>query len=189
MAIAQFINVDYLKKNSTIQMNVDNDTLTPYILLAQDTHIAEAIGSSFYDHLQNAVATSATTSDELYFLTTFVQPALAQWALWLVLPFLDSKITNKGIVNQNSEWSTTAEEAKYKRMSNAVRDMAEFKLKRLVKYLCDNSILFPEYRNPTSPENLPRNGKAYFSGMYLGNADGGSRGRDRYHYPKGCNNC
>jgi len=76
-------------------------------------------------------------------------------------------MTNKAVSTQSSEFSqpSTLEDIKYLRQS--IRDLAEFLTKRLTKYLCDNQSLFPEYQNPDTPENLPKNSRVYTSGVYI----------------------
>lgn len=167
MSTVRFISTDYIKINTPIQENVDSDILLPFILSAQDTHIHQALGTTFYTRLKNGVINNDLNSDELELMRSYIQPCLAQFAFYEVLPHLNYKPTNKAISQSSSEYSqpSALEEIKYLRQS--VRDLAEFYLKRLNKYLCDYSSLFPEYENPDDKENLGKSRKSYFTGIYM----------------------
>ena len=163
----KFISTDYLKENTTIEENVDDHKLVPFIYSAQDTHIQQVLGASFYNRLKEGVVNNNLNSDEEDLLRDYIQPALAQWSFYEVYPFLNFKATNKAISKESSEWSQASELEEIKYMRQSIRDLAEFYLKRLVKFLCDYTHLFPKYQNPDSKDNLPKNSKAYFNGVYL----------------------
>lgn len=168
----KFISTIYLKENTTIEDNVDDNKLVPFIYAAQDTHIQQALGATFYNRLKSGVTVNNLTVDEEDFLRDYVQPCLAQWAFYEVYPFLNYKATNKAVSKENSEWSQASELDEIKYMRNSIRDLAEFYLKRLNTFLCDYSNLFPEYENPDSKENVVANNKSYFSGVYTNSRSG-----------------
>lgn len=168
----KFISTIYLKENTTIEDNVDDNKLVPFVYAAQDTHIQQALGSTFYNRLRDGIVNNNLNSDEEDFLRDYVQPCLAQWVFYEVYPFLNYKATNKAVSKESSEWSQASELDEIKYMRNSIRDLAEFYLKRLNRFLCDYSELFPEYENPDSKENLVADGKSYFSGVYTGTRTG-----------------
>jgi len=163
----KFISTVFLKENTTIEDNVDDNKLVPFIYKVQDIHLQQALGTTFYEHLKAGVVNNTLTTDETDLIRDYIQNMVAEWTLYESMPFLSNKLTNKSISQENSEYSTpsTLDEIKYLR--NNVRDIAEFYTKRLTKYMCDNASLFPKYLNPDSKENLSKNSKSYFSGIYL----------------------
>jgi len=167
MVRAKFISTEYLKKNTTIEENVDNDKLVPFIYKVQDIYLQQSLGTTFYDHLQNAIANDTLTTDEENLIRQYIQPMVAEYVVYEAMPHLNFKLTNKAVSQESSEFSTPSilDDIKYLRAT--VRDMAEFYNQRLVKYLCDFSLLFPKYENPDDKENLRRSRKAYFSGIYI----------------------
>jgi hypothetical protein len=173
----KFITVDYLKENTTINDNVDSNILVPYIYKSQDTHLQEVLGSTFYNRLKEGVVNSDLNADETALILTYIQPMVAEWTLYEVLPHLNYKFTNKSISKESSEWSTSSELSELKYLRGSIRDLAEFYSERLIKYLCDYETLFPEYQNPDDKENLRRNNKGYFNGVYI--PKGGYY--DKYH--------
>lgn len=165
--IVQFISVDYVKQHTAIEENVDSSKLSPFIIKVQDTHLQQILGSFFYEHLMNAVATSTLTTDEENLIKNYIQRLIAEWVFYEAFPFLNYKATNKAISKQNSDNSIPSELNEIKFMRSAIRDLAEFYNERLQKELINNGEKYPQYQNPTVPENLTKSHKSYFNGVYL----------------------
>ena len=166
MNIIRFISTEYLKDNTAIQNNVDDELLKAYIIKAQDTEIQQTLGTNYYNHLRESIKNSSLTNDEETLLRTYIQPCLSEWAFYEVIPHLNYKATNKSIATNTSEFSSasTLEDIKYLR--NSVRDMAEFYSKRLVRELSLNLNLYPLYASQ-SDNNLNKSNRASFGGLYL----------------------
>jgi hypothetical protein len=163
----KFIDTTYVKAVTTIEKNVDDTKITPFIIAAQDTHIQQALGTTMYNRLKQGVINNDLNNDELTLLREYIKPALAQFTYYEVYPFLAIKSTNKGASKERSEYADPAELSELKYMRNAIRDLAEFYLRRLTKHLCDFRHLYPQFNNPDAKENVKSNSKAYFSGMYM----------------------
>jgi len=175
MAIVKFVSAQYVKENTAIEENVDDAKLVPYIIKAQDTHIQQVLGSSFMNHLYDAVANSTLTQAEEDLIRDYIQRTVAEYTFYEAYPFLHMKATNKGGVKQNSDNSTPIELTELKYLRSAILDMAQFYLKRLEKYMCDHPTDFPAYQNPTLPENvIKKTGGVYFNGIYMPNKKGGT---------------
>lgn len=167
MSKVKFISTTYLKENSTIEDNVDDAKLVPFIKKSQDIYLQQILGTTFYNHLKDAIVNNTLTSDEESLIRDYIQPMVAEYTVYESLPFLSNKLTNKSISQENSEFSTPSGLDELKYLRNTVRDMAEFYGKRLAKFLCDNTSLFPVYSNPDANENLSKSSRAYFSGVYV----------------------
>jgi hypothetical protein len=167
MAKVKFISTTYLKENTTIQDNVDDNILVPFIYKAQDTHLQQILGTTFYNTLKNGIASGTTNSDEESLIRDYIQPMVCEWTLYEALPHINYKLTNKAVSQENSEFSQASSLDDIKYLRSSVRDMAEFYTKRLTKYLCDYSNLFPTYMTPDAKENLAKSSKSYFSGIYI----------------------
>ena len=186
----KFISTNYLKENTLIEMNVDDSKLTTLIIKCQRIYLQQLLGSSFYDHLSVAVSGSTLTAVEESLIRNYVQPMVAEYVVYEALPSLTFKATNKAVVKQNSENSTPIDLDELKFFRASVRDMAEFMGERLSKYLCDNPSLFPEYQNPTLPENLSRNSRSYMSGVYIPKSGTNNLGIRSYNDPSDdCTDC
>ncbi len=178
--IVKFIDADYIKNNSVMEYNVDDSKLSPIVIKVQTVYLQQMIGSSFLNHLYNAFSTSAMTSDERSLVIDYIQPYVSEYSIYEVLPFLNYNLTNKSISKKSSEFSQPSDLNEVKYLRSNIKDMAEFYGERLAKFLCDNSTKFPQYTNPTTPENLIRNSKSFFSGIYIPKG-GGKDDYDRYY--------
>jgi hypothetical protein len=59
-----FISTEYLRQNTPIEQNVDDNKILPFITKAEDTYLQEVIGETGYDNLKdNLIANTLTTDD------------------------------------------------------------------------------------------------------------------------------
>ena len=165
--VVYFISTTYLRQQTPIEDNVDDTKLTPWIVQAQDTFLQEGLGETFYDRLKDGVENNNLNSDEQSFMRNYVQPQVAQFAFYLMMPFINLKVTNKAISKEGSEFSTPAELTELKYLRSAVLDMAEFYKRRMIKYLLDHPSMFPAYNNPNALDNMPKSAQSYFTGVYI----------------------
>jgi hypothetical protein len=182
----KFVSAQFVKENTAIGYNIDDHTLNIYIIKAQDTHLQQILGSSFMNHLYDAVANNTLTANEESLIREYIQRLVSEYAFYEAYPFIHMKATNKAVTKQNSENSTPVELSELKYLRSAVLDMAQFYARRLEKYLCDFQQNFPEYQNPNLPENLPKKtGRSYFGGIYLPKK-GGVSGLETWDEPFEC---
>jgi hypothetical protein len=172
--VVYFISTTYLRENTPIEDNIDDDKILPYIVQAQQTILQEGIGETGMNALNTAVQNNSLTPDEQAFMRNYVQPLIAQYSFYLMFPFLNWKSTNKAISKESSEFSTPADLDEIKYLRSSILDMAEFYKRRMVKYLLDHPAMFMWYSNPDALDNLPKTAQSYFTGIYM--PYGGVRG-------------
>jgi len=172
--VVYFISTTYLRENTPIEDNIDDDKILPYIVQAQQTILQEGIGETGMNALNTAVQNNSLTPDEQAFMRNYVQPLIAQYSFYLMSPFLNWKSTNKAISKESSEFSTPADLDEIKYLRSSILDMAEFYKRRMVKYLLDHPAMFMWYSNPDALDNLPKTAQSYFTGIYM--PYGGVRG-------------
>lgn len=167
MSKVKFISVTFLKANTTIQDNIDDNILVPYIYKVQDIYLQQILGTTFYEDLKSKISTDTLNGDETVLITDYIQNMVAEYTFYEVIPHINYKMTNKSVSQQSSEHGNPSQLSDIKYLRSSVLDMAQFYAKRLTKYLCDNSNLFPIYNNPDSNENLSKSGKTYFNGIFI----------------------
>jgi hypothetical protein len=165
--VVYFISTTYLRQNTPIEDNVDDDKIVPYIVQAQDTYLQQTIGETGYNALKTAVQNNTLTNDEQTFMRNYVQPLVAQYSFYLAMPFIAFKATNKSVSKESSEFSTPVELEELKFLRSNVKDVAEFYQRRMVKWLLDHPGTFTWYDNPNALDNLPKTPQSYFSGIYM----------------------
>lgn len=163
-----FITTQYLKDNTVINSNVDQELLQPYIEIAQDVRIEPILGTDLYNKLKSDIEGSTITGNYKILLDDYVQKCLAQWSLYEGLPFLEYKLTNKSVSKKSSDNSTPSDLDEIKYLRQGIRDIAEYFSQRISDYLCANQSLFPEYTSNSDSDDIHPNSTSYFSGLYLG---------------------
>jgi len=165
------ISETYLRQNSFIGGNVQNEALTSSIKTAQETVLKPIIGKALYDHILDEVynaggSFSGLSNDELILVEDYCIPVLLTAAINASIPKLMWKATNKGIVKNLDQYSEGIDLETIKYIRNEVKNEMEQHIKRLQNYLCDNNTLFPEYNIVLDDEN-PDTRIGYSSGIYF----------------------
>ena len=183
MATALLVSEQRLKQWTNLDENVRVEEITPFIIQAQDIYIQDQLGTKFYNTIKNGIINNNLTADEQTFLQDYIGPTLMQYALYLMMPGLKYKLSDKGVLSGSSENATqsTLDELKYLRQSTL--DTAEFYAERLREYLIDNPGLFPDYETPGTDGMYPNKQKPYFSGLVV------PRSRTTNYYDEKCPDC
>lgn len=147
MAQAYFINQKYLKDNSPLAANVDIKEIYPFARSVEEVYIQEAIGTQLYNRLVDSLNASPpdTTADETTLLRK-IRDCVLWYTCFESLPFLAIKLRNIGVVKQTDANLESASREDVSYLRNLCKGKAEFYMKCLQKYLCENSELFAEYR-------------------------------------------
>src|SRR5574338_151369 len=147
MDYAYFISEKYLNENSPISSNSDMGEIYPYAKGAEDVYIQEAIGTKLFNRLIESLTASPrnTTADETVLLKK-IRTALVWYTCYDALPFLAIKIRNIGVVNQGGENLQNGAREDVSYLMKRCKDKADFYLKLVQSYLCENSSKFPDYK-------------------------------------------
>jgi hypothetical protein len=153
------INRTNIMQRTAISGNVDADKINPFILTAQDSELQYMLGTKLYSKLRQLVKddtlTDASNSDYRILLEEYVTPTLVFFTMVDFLPFLAFEQSNGGIYQHQSENSIAASKTDTDYVVQRYSDKARFYEKRLLEYLCDHSILFPEYNQNTGSDMNP----------------------------------
>jgi hypothetical protein len=170
MAKALFVSDTYVKKKSIISGSVDPDSMLQFIETAQDMHVQNYLGTELYKKLMllvsNGTIIDVANSDYKGLLDDFIKPMLAWYTQAEYIPFASYTLSNKGLFKHSSDNASTLDREEIAGLANRANDKAVFYTNRLINYLCDNSILFPEYNDTT--EDMSPDKDANTAGFYLG---------------------
>lgn len=169
-----FMTANYLKNNTMIDGNVDDELLNPIILNTQRKYIEPILGTTLYTKLVDLIGAGSVTGIYQTILNEYVLPALKERTLAEALPFINFKLTNKNVAVNSSDNSSAASKDDMIFLIENVKNTAEFFEQRLMEYLKEEIQNIPEYQNPdTNIDDIyPRKSARYFGGMYLGNGSG-----------------
>ena len=162
------MTADYYKRNSVVNLNVDDELIHPQIIKAQNLNIERVLGTNLFDVLISEV-TSGTVSDRMVtLLEDYIQPALVEWVTYSSILYFNYKITNKAVVKKSSDNSEASSLNEVNFLRQSIRDDAEYYTDRLAKYLCANEVLFPEYiEGNINDDDIVPSKKSFFGGIYL----------------------
>lgn len=172
MSFSLFVSENKIKQSTAINGNVDPKFLLPYIRVAQEKYVHERLGSDLYNKISADIVAGTLTGNYKILVDDYIADSLVHWSFYECIPFLRFKVQNGNIYSKTSETGNaiTTEEAQHLR--EEVRNTAEFYLDRLVKYLCENNTLYPEYKTNTGSDIDPDRSPSFYSGIHLGNDTG-----------------
>lgn len=150
MANAFFVSENWMKDNTPLCKNIDVKEIYPHINVAQDKYIKDLLGSKFFDSLKTKII-AATLSDDEKVLIKLIRPCLSWYICYEALPFLSDKIRNKGVLRSAGTDLTNSEVSVVKYLRQECLNQAEYYLKRIQDYLCENHNLFTDYDHPDNP--------------------------------------
>jgi len=152
-----FISDSYLKAFTPIGPLVDWVESEPNVILAQDSFIADILGTNFYNYMQGVYSAQTMSVDEST-LMTYIKPALAYRVADQMAPFINYQFKNKGIMSQSGDYAQSVDLDAMKYVRNELSNRADFYAKRLSNYLCDNRTLFPQYTTNNNTDMSPHKG-------------------------------
>ncbi len=164
MANSFFFSELWLKDNSPITFNVDYQDLRPFIMPAQDQLIKVRIGKELYERLMDSITNLDYNTNEQE-LISLIRPAAAYFTVYLAIPFLQSKIRNKGLVKGTDQYIQTISKQDMLDLREQCLQMSDYYMARVNEYLCLYSSNFPEYADP-DPLNRKTYGPSYDMGGF-----------------------
>ena len=138
-----FFSVDYLRDNTVINGNLDSEILEPFILMAQNIHIEQSLGTQLYNDIVTNIG--SLSADYVTLMDNYIHPALLQWSLYESLPFINYKLTNKAISTKSSDNSDPIELNELHYLRTSVKDVAEYLSERLTQFLKANTSTYPKF--------------------------------------------
>ena len=167
MATGLFITRADIVKRTSLGGNVDQDKYIQYVLIAQEVHIQNYLGTDLYEKIQTDVESSSLAGDYLTLVNDWIKPCLLHWAMVEYLPFAAYTIGNKGIFKHSSETGQNIEKEEVDFLIEKERDIAQYYTDRLLNHLSfEASSKYPEYYTNNN-EDVHPDRDANFSGWVL----------------------
>jgi hypothetical protein len=166
MATALLIERSDIVKYTVLDGNTDTDKFIQFVLIAQDIHIQQYLGTDLLEKLQADIIAGTLTGDYLALLNNYVKQMLIHWALVEYLPYSAYTLANKGVYKHTAENSDGVSKNEIDFLTEKQRTIAENYSQRFVDYICDNQSLFPEYNSNTGSDISPSSNST-IGGWYL----------------------
>lgn len=172
-----FISVQNIKDRTGLHANVDEKLVLPEIKTAQDMYILPALGSALYNQLQTAVEANTYTNEETTLLDDYIADCLVYYVMSELPMGLSYQFYNKGLLRKSGENTENPSMQDMIDVANRYRSRAEFYKQRMIKYLKQNNVLYPNYLNFGSGiDSIKPDNDGYTVSMWLG--DNGCCGDD-----------
>lgn len=139
----------YVKSTTPIDENMAGSYLLDAVLVAQEEDLQTLIGTALLRKLQSLVEEgSITETDNAAYkelLDDYIQPYLAYASVVRILPVVDAKLVNMGVMKAYDEKLSNAQDAE--KVADWFVARADFRRLVLIKWLYVNRKLFPELKN------------------------------------------
>mgnify|MGYP003642559847 FL=1 len=163
------LTADYYKRNSVVNLNVDEEILHPQIIKAQNVRIEKILGTNLFDTVLSEIDAQTYTARITTLLEDYIQPALVEWITYTALPYLNYKLTNKSVSKKSSDNSEPSDLNEVNYLRQNIRDDAEYYSERITKFLETNDVTYPEYKEGnTDCDDIKPSKLNFISGIYLG---------------------
>lgn len=178
-----FVDFEYLQKNSPIYKNLDTEDINWIISPSQDMRMERLLGSALYSKLKDDIIASGTTTGAyITLINDYISPSLVYFIALDAVDFNVVKWTNKGLMKKTSDTSELPSESEINTYKGKIETFAEYYATRIIKYLCANTSSFPEYNSPgNTDETIHPTKSGYSAPFYI---PGKNTLRKNYDNPK-----
>ena len=170
MAYVLLISEQKLKDSSSINLQVDNEILLPYILQSQTLYVETKLGTQLYNKLKDLITnnTIGQPANAAYktLLDDYISFVLVNYSFYHVIPFLRFKVENSNIFSKTSETGNALSTEEAQSLREEIVNTAQYYTERMIDYICNNTSSFPEY-STNSGADVDPDRNSYYNGMNL----------------------
>jgi hypothetical protein len=164
---ALFITTKDIQQFTAMNGSVDPDNFVQFVKIAQDLDIQNYLGTDLFVKINDDIVAGTLAGDYLALVNTYVSPMLIHWAMVYYLPWAAYTVANRGIYKHNSENSESVSKTEVDYLIEKERTLAMAYTQKFIKYICHNTVLFPEYSTNTDNDVSPSRSNSNFGGWQL----------------------
>lgn len=162
-----FISVDTIKDRTGLHNNVDDKLILPEIKAAQDIYIMPCLGSSLYNRIQQGINDDDLNPDEVTLLDNYIVDTLVNYVLSELPQGLSYQYYNKGLLRKTGENFESPSMQDMIDIANRFKARAEFYKQRLILFLKQNQVLYPEYLTNIGIDSIVPETNAYTTSIWF----------------------
>ena len=155
MATALLITRDDIVKLTALGGNVDIDKFIQFVLIAQDIHLQNYLGTQLLEKIQSDILANTLSGNYQILVEKYLKAMLIHWAMVEYLPFAAYTIANAGVYKHTSENSVNVEKNEVDFLIEKERSIAKNYTERFLDYISFNQDLFPEYNDNSNGDMYP----------------------------------
>ena len=155
MATALLITREDIVKLTALGGNVDIDKFIQFVLIAQDIHLQNYLGTQLLEKIQSDILANTLSGNYQLLVEKYLKAMLIHWAMVEYLPFAAYTIANAGVYKHTSENSVNVEKNEVDFLIEKERSIAQNYTERFLDYISFNQDLFPEYNDNNNGDMYP----------------------------------
>jgi len=144
--IKLLISIDDIARLSGFDGNIDNDSISPFIFMAQNSEIKRILGTELYNKIVNYYENETLTGSYLEIYNEFVATILAYYTCSFYLQLGVAKVSQNGVYLVTPEKTEQIFDDKTQKMADKYEKLAISLEYKLVEYL--NTANLPEWTSP-----------------------------------------
>jgi hypothetical protein len=156
-----------------VDQNVDPGLIQKEIWHAMETDMQQMLGYALYQQIQQDIINGGYTGNpnsgnpNEFLLWYYVQPALAEFVFYRILPWINFRITNKGVLAKYSEFSKNSKMDDVESLRAIVFKYAQFLCERIIEQILNNIGQYPTYYTLVGVRRLRHSQSGYtIGGIY-----------------------
>jgi len=171
-----FISEDMVRNNLPVEYSLLSGNILPAIQQSQYINCRDLTGDDLYNALVSKITdgsiTGSTNSNYKYLLDDYLTQVSLYWTGVYLLTNNLAKLQNRGLQQENSEFSSPADLSVYRELKKEFRELADYWSDRAKNYLYFNQNLFPEftYYSGDGTQAASSTEKFGYGGLVLGQA-------------------
>jgi len=143
-----FINIEHIASFTGFDGNIDNDTINPFIFMAQNSEIKRILGDDLYNKMNTDFKNDVPfVSQYLEIYNVYILPIHSYFSASFYLKLGVPKVSQNGVYLVTPEKTEQIFDEKTNKMANMYEKLAIDLELKLLSYL--NSITIPEWVNQT----------------------------------------
>ena len=155
MATALLITRDDIVKLTALGGNVDIDKFIQFVLIAQDIHLQNYLGTQLLEKIQSDILANTLSGNYQLLVEKYLKAMLIHWSMVEYLPFAAYTIASGGVYKHSSENSVNVEKNEVDFLIEKERSIAQNYTERFIDYISFNQDLFPEYNDNSNGDMYP----------------------------------
>lgn len=139
------INEEYIKNYTWLNSSVDATLIKPAIMLAQDIHLQQLLGTDLYNAILDGIRNNNLTDDLRTLLDNYIMNPVCWWSMYELIPHLYIKMDNGALAVRTSTDTQTISTSDMEGYKQQALQKATFYGNRLIDYLFKHSGTYAQY--------------------------------------------
>lgn len=142
------ITIDDISRLSSFDGNIDNDSINPFIFMAQNAEIKRILGDALYTRIVTDYSEDSLTDDYLLIYNDYIAVILAYYSCYFYLQLAVAKVSQNGMYLVTPENTEQLSKEEREAMSQKYQKLAVGLELRFIEFL--DKLNLPERPAPSS---------------------------------------